>query len=107
MEKREKIEKLAQDKDEAMLLARVYDRITLAAQRNIPAATCFLSPREQLLTQQLLRGTELHFFGGAAGTERNMCCWLPDYLRRLALVGGRPLCRRLRGVFCRRQALAP
>ena len=44
------------------------------------AATCFLSPREQLLTQQLLRGTELHFFGGAAGTERNMCCWLPDYL---------------------------
>ena len=80
MEKREKIEKLAQDKDEAMLLARVYDRITLAAQRNIPAATCFLSPREQLLTQQLLRGTELHFFGGAAGTERNMCCWLPDYL---------------------------
>ena len=80
MEMREKIEKLAQDKDEAMLLARVYDRITLAAQRNIPAATCFLSPREQLLTQQLLRGTELHFFGGAAGTERNMCCWLPDYL---------------------------
>ena len=80
MEKREKIEKLAQDKDEAMLLARVYDRITLAAQRNIPAATCFLSPREQLLTQQLLRGTELHFFGGAAGPERNMCCWLPDYL---------------------------
>ena len=42
MEKREKIEKLAQGKDEAMLLARVYDRITLAAQRNIPAATCFL-----------------------------------------------------------------
>ena len=80
MEKREKIEKLAQDKDEAMLLARVYDRITLSAQRNIPAATCFLSPREQLLTQQLLRGTELHFFGGAAGTERNMCCWLPERL---------------------------
>ena len=108
MEKREKIEKLAQDKDEAMLLARVYDRITLAAQRNIPAATCFLSPREQLLTQQLLRGTELHFFGGAAGTERNMCCWLPDYLDEGWLsVGGRPLCRRLRGVFRRRQALAP
>ena len=83
MEKREKIEKLAQDKDEAMLLARVYDRITLAAQRSIPAATCFLSPREQLLLAAGLSG------------------------RRLALVGGRPLCRRLCGVFCRRQALAP
>ena len=55
MEKREKIEKLAQDKDEAMLLARVYDRITAAEQRNIPAATAFLSPRKQVLTGPLRR----------------------------------------------------
>lgn len=63
-----------------MLLARVYDRITGAEQRNIPAATAFLSPREQALTQQLLRGMHLYFFGGVPGTERNMCCWLPEYL---------------------------
>ena len=68
MEKREKIEALAQEEDEAMLLARVYDGITLAAQRNIPAATCFLSPREQLLTQQLLRGTVSHLLLDGAGT---------------------------------------
>ena len=80
MEKREKIEKLAQDKDEAMLLARVYDRITAAEQRNIPAATAFLSPREQILTGQLLRGMPLHFFGGCEQAERKMCLWLPDYL---------------------------
>lgn len=80
MEKREKIEKLAQDKDEAMLLARVYDRITAAEQRNIPAATAFLSPREQVLTEQLLRGMKLHFFGGCEQAERKLCCWLPDYL---------------------------
>lgn len=40
MEKREKIEKLAQDKDEAMLLARVYDRITNRVSKKIFAHTC-------------------------------------------------------------------
>lgn len=80
MEKREKIEKLAQSKDEAMLLARVYDRISLAEQRGIPGCSSFLSPHEQALTEQLLRGMELHFFGGTPDAERRMCCWLPEYL---------------------------
>ena len=37
MEKREKIEHLAGSRDEEILLARVYDRMTAAQQRNIPA----------------------------------------------------------------------
>ena len=54
MEKREKIEHLAGSRDEEILLARVYDRMTAAQQRNIPASTCFLTKREQLLAGQLL-----------------------------------------------------
>ena len=99
MEKREKIEKLAQDKDEAMLLARVYDRITAAEQRNIPAATAFLSPRKQVLTGQLLRGMPLHFFGGCEQAERKMCLWLPDYLDEASLYGEDSPCVCLRAAF--------
>lgn len=99
MEKREKIEKLAQDKDEAMLLARVYDRIAGAEQRNIPAATAFLSPREQALTRQLLRGMHLSFFGGVPEAERSMCCWLPEYLDETWLSSEDGPCAAVRAAF--------
>lgn len=80
MERREKIARLAQSKEDEVLLARVYERITQAAQRNVPASTCFLSKREQMLVQELLRGEEFRFFGGAELSEREVCCYLPDYL---------------------------
>ena len=57
-----------------------YERITMAAQRNVPASSCFLSKREQMLVQELLRGEEFVFFGGAALSEREVCCYLPEYL---------------------------
>ena len=80
MERREKIAKLAQSKEDEVLLARVYERITLGAQKNIPASSCFLSKREQMLAQELLRGEDFLFFGGAALAEREVCCYLPEYL---------------------------
>ena len=80
MEKREMIAHLAANDTEAILLARVYERISTAAQRNIPAASCFLTQREQMLAQQLLRGTEITFFGGAQTAERRVCAYLPEYL---------------------------
>ena len=80
MEKRDRIERLAADRDEQMLLARVYDRMTAAQQRGIPGTTCFLTQREQQLAAQLLPELALTFFGGAEGCERAVCCWLPDYL---------------------------
>ena len=80
MDWKQEIAHLAQDKDEAMLLARVCDRLTTAAQRGVPAATCFLSPREQALSQQLLRGVPIVFSGGPEQAERKLGCWLPDYL---------------------------
>ena len=51
VDRREKIARLAQSKEDEVLLARVYERITLAAQRNVPASTCFLSKREQMIVQ--------------------------------------------------------
>ena len=80
MQRREKIAKLAQSKEDEVLLARVYERITLAAQRNVPASSCFLSKREQMLVQELLRGEDFRFFGGAPLSEREVCCYVPEYL---------------------------
>ena len=80
MDKREQIARMAQTKEDEILLARVYERITSAAARNIPAATAFLSKREQMLTAELLRGQDFVFFGGPAMAEREVCCYLPEYL---------------------------
>lgn len=80
MDKREQIARMAQTKDDEMLLAKVYERMTNAAARNIPAYTGFLSKREQMLVSELLRGQEIRFYGGPALAEREICCWLPDYL---------------------------
>lgn len=80
VDRREKIARLAQSREDEVLLARVYERITLAAQRNVPASTCFLSKREQMLCQELLRGEDFRFFGGTELSEREICCYLPEYL---------------------------
>ena len=69
MDKREQIARMAQTKEDEILLARVYERITSAAARNIPAATAFLSKREQMLAAELLRGQDIAFFGGPAMAE--------------------------------------
>lgn len=79
LEKRERIARLAETEADQILLARIEDRILGASQKNIPAATCFLSKREQLLAQRLLPGVELHFFGGYPEAERAVCCYVPDY----------------------------
>ena len=64
MDKREQIARMAQTKEDEMLLARVYERMTNAAARSIPASTCFLSKREQMLAAELLRGQDIRFYGG-------------------------------------------
>ena len=80
MDKREQIARMAQTKEDEMLLARVYERMTNAATRSIPASTCFLSKREQMLAAELLRGQDIRFYGGPPMAEREICCYLPDYL---------------------------
>jgi len=106
LDKRQQIEALAQSDEDKILLARVYDRILGAEQKNIPAATCFLTEREQVLAERLLRGTEPRFFGGREGAERAVCCYIPDYLDADEWLHGDdgPVCA-LRAEFSERESL--
>ena len=87
MDKQKQIAKVAENDEDRILFARIYDRMTAAEQKNIPASTCFLSPREQVLTGRLLPQLQLHFYGGTPEAERAVCCWLPDYLEADWLTG--------------------
>lgn len=106
MEKREQIAHLAASSDEAVLLARVYERVTSAEQRNIPAASGFLTQREQMLCAQLLRGTDASFFGGAAAAERRLCVYLPDYLDEGWLYGDDSPVAAVRASYYEKDALS-
>lgn len=77
---RKNIEKIAQNSEDKLLLAKLWDKIQAGMQRNIPAHTCFLSPREQELAKFLFGEQEgLLFFGGFPEAERKMLVFLPDY----------------------------
>ena len=80
MDKQKCIAKVAENEDDRVLFARIYDRIVGSEQKNIPGCTCFLSPREQVLTKRMLPNWELRFFGGHPEAEWAVCCFLPDYL---------------------------
>ena len=100
MDRQTAIARLAETEEDRVLLARIHDRLTAAEQRNIPAATCFLTPREQALAAQLLPGMALHPFGGCQGAERVVLCWIPDYLEPEAwLLGEDGPVRAVRATF--------
>jgi RNA-binding protein YlmH len=91
------IEKIAHTPEDRMLLAKVWDKINAGMRRNIPGNTCFLSPRELEMTRYLFGEQEgLCAFGGYEGAERQMLCYLPDYLDETALYddGGPLVCLR-------------
>lgn len=75
------IDKIAQNQDDKHLLARIWDKINGGIRKNIPANTHFLSPRELEMARFLFGNPNgLHRFGGYPEAERQMLCWLPEYL---------------------------
>ena len=85
---RSNIEKIAQNNEDRMLLAKLWDKINAGMRRNIPAHTCFLSPRELEMARFLFGESEgLYAFGGYGEAERKMLIFLPDYLEESALSG--------------------
>ncbi|MBQ9346173.1 MAG: hypothetical protein IJT94_02380 [Oscillibacter sp.] len=85
MEKSALLDRLRLDGDDRLTMARVLDRAAQAQNRNIPAATDFLSPREQAAASDLLRLAEFPessalFTGGYEGAERRLILFLPDWL---------------------------
>ncbi len=84
---RNNIEKIAQNPEDRLLLAKLWDKINAGIRKNIPANTCFLSVREQEMAKYLF-GAEpgLYFFGGYGEAERKMLIFLPDYLDESCLM---------------------
>lgn len=78
---RSNIEKIAQNSEDKVLLAKVWDKINAGMRKNILASTCFLSLRELEMTRYLFGQQEgLCSFGGYADAERKMLVYLPEYL---------------------------
>lgn len=77
------IAKVAQDGEDRLLLARVLDKYDQMERRSIPAATGFLSPREQQMATALLNTAGVRsgyvFDGGYEGAERRILLFLPDW----------------------------
>ena len=97
---RSNIDKIAQNAEDRVLLAKLWDKITAGMRKNIPANTCFLSPREQEMANYLFGCPEgLHFFGGYPDAERKMLVYLPDYLEESALYEEDSPCICLRAAF--------
>lgn len=83
---RKNIEKIAQNSEDKLLLAKLWDKINAGMTRNIPASTCFLSPRELEMARFLFGSPKgLSAFGGYPDAERKMLVYLPDYLDETAL----------------------
>ena len=85
---RSNIEKIAKTPEDRVLLAKLWDKINSGMRKNIPANTCFLSPRELEMAKFLFGQAEgLHTFGGYNDAERKMLVYLPDYLEEDYLSG--------------------
>lgn len=83
---RKNIEKIAKNPDDRVLLAKLWDKINTGMSKNIPANTCFLSPRELEMARFLFGEAEgLHAFGGYPDAERKMLIYLPEYLEESEL----------------------
>ena len=97
---RNNIEKIAHSPEDRMLLAKLWDKINAGIRKNIPANTCFLSPRELEMAKFLFGEPDgLHAFGGYGDAERKMLVYLPDYLEESALSDADSPCICLRALF--------
>jgi len=85
MDKQKLIALVSENDEDRYLFSKIYDRLTGAERKNIPGFTAFLSPREQVLTERMLKGLNLIFWGGHDDAERKVCCVLPDYLDESSL----------------------
>ena len=78
---RSNIDKIAANAEDRVLLAKLWDKINAGLRRNIPANTCFLSPRELEMARYLFgEQPGLCSFGGYDEAERKMLVYLPEYL---------------------------
>lgn len=85
MDKGALLDRLGLTGEDRLTLAKVLDKAGQARDRNIPAATDFLSPRQRAQALDLLRlagvpETAYVSQGGYEGAERQVLLFLPDWL---------------------------
>lgn len=83
MDKNAVIAKCAQEPEDRLLLARIWDKYEQTERKNVPSATVFLSPRERQLAQAMLNAAGIRerclFDGGYEEAERRILIFLPDW----------------------------
>ena len=83
MDKTTLIARIAQEPEDRLLLARVWDKYEQTERKSIPSSTVFLSPREQQMAQALLNAAGVRsgyvFDGGYEEAERKILIFLPDW----------------------------
>ena len=83
MDKNTIIARTAQEPEDHLLLARVWDKYEQTERKSIPSATVFLSPREQQMAQAMLNAAGIRsgyvFDGGYGDAERKILIFLPDW----------------------------
>ncbi len=83
MEKRALLDRFASDGEERILLSQVLDRMEAAQRRQECSATPFLSPRERITAEQMLRSAGMPRYlaeGGYPEAERRCLLFLPDWM---------------------------
>lgn len=103
MDKSALLDRLGAAGEERMVLAKILDRAEQARSRNIPAATDFLSPAQQVRAGEALRlagfpETGWAALGGYETAERRLFLFLPDWLEREDAESQSPI-RCLRAAF--------
>ena len=91
MDKSRLLDKVGAIGDDRLLLAKVLDRAEQAQSRNIPAATDFLSPQQQMVTLDLLRLAGIPETGGARGEQIRSLFAMTPHLFRIGKAGAQRL----------------
>ncbi len=88
MDKNTIIARTAQEPEDKLLLARIWDKYEQTERKSIPNATVFLSPREQQMAQAMLNAAGIRsgyvFDGGYEEAERKILIFLPDWMEEPA-----------------------
>ncbi len=83
MDKRALLDRHAADSEERLTLSRVLDKAEAAQRHQSPESTVFLSPRERIAAEQLLRAASTGAYsslGGYDGAERQLLVFRPDWM---------------------------
>ena len=104
---RSNIEKIANNPEDKLLLAKVWDKINSGIRKNIPSNSCFLNQREQEMASWLFGAAEgIFHFGGYDEAERKMLIYLPDYLDATFLYGDDSPIACIRATFFQEDSLS-